>query len=368
MVFSSIFLCNDERISMRAKRIFTDSLISLGILAAAFALSIQFQKINVEEHISTIFVFAVFMISLITQGYFYGIAAAVSSMVAVNFAFTYPYFAFDFMNPGNAASAVVMLAVAIITSLLVTKVKRHELIKAEGERERMRANLLRAVSHDLRTPLTTIYSASSMLRDNRAALTQAQQDAMLQSIQEDSEWLVRMVENLLSVTRIDNETMKIVKIPTILDELIDSAIAKFTARHPGTSVTLELPEEIVVIPMDTILIEQVILNLLENAVYHAQGMTVLSLRVFTLGNQAIFEIADDGCGIEESRLKHLFTGCYEVQQDTGSEKRRYAGIGLSVCAAIIKAHGGAITAENRRSGGALFRFTLEKEETDDGEQ
>lgn len=353
---------------MHPKKIFADTLISLGILAAAFALSIQFQKMNVEEHITTIFVFAVFMISLLTQGYFYGVAAAILGMVAVNFAFTYPYFKFDFINPGNATSAVIMLAVAIITSLLVTKIKHHEVTMIESERERMRANLLRAISHDLRTPLTTIYSASSTLRDNRDALTREQQNAMLQSIQEDSEWLVRMVENLLSVTRIDNDTMKITKLPTILDELIDSAVTKFSARHPDSTVALSLPDEIVVIPMDTILIEQVILNLLENAVYHAKGMTTLSLRVFTLGNQAIFEIADDGCGIEENRLKHLFTGCYEVQQDTNPEKKRYAGIGLSVCATMIKAHGGSITAENRKNGGALFRFTLEKEESDDNEQ
>lgn len=348
---------------MRVKNILKDILILIAALVIAFLISIEFQRLDVEEHITTIFVFAVFMVSLFTQGYVYGVAAAVAGTIAVNFAFTYPYFVIDFINSINAISAVIMISVSIITSLLVTKIKQHEMVKAESERERMRANLLRAVSHDLRTPLTTIYSASAMLLDNKEALSQKQQERMLQSIQEDSEWLVRMVENLLSVTRIDNETMKITKVPTILDELIDSAVTKFGARHPGQGIELHLPEDIVVIPMDSILIEQVILNLLENAIHHAEGMTKLVLRVFTLGNQAIFEIADDGCGIDDSRLKHIFNGCYEVQQDTNGEKKRFAGIGLSVCATIIKAHGGEITAENRKGGGALFRFTLEKEET-----
>lgn len=368
-----LFFCQESAIiqspqfgGMSIRRVLKDATISLALLAA-FGLSLQFQRMDVEEHITTIFVFAVFMISLLTRGYAYGIASAVVGTMAVNFAFTYPYFALDFINSINAISAVIMVTVAIVTGLLVTEVKRHEATKAESERERMRANLLRAVSHDLRTPLTTIYSASSMLRDGGETLTQPQRDSMLQSIQEDSEWLVRMVENLLTVTRIDNETMKIAKKPTILDELIDSAVTKFAARHPNQTVAVELPDEIVVIEMDTILIEQVILNLLENAVDHAKGMTELSMRVFTLGNQAIFEIADDGCGIEEGRLKHIFSGG-EAQQDVKCEKKRFSGIGLSVCATIVKAHGGKIAAENRKSGGALFWFALKKEEAGGDEQ
>lgn len=346
---------------MNIKKVLRDTALTLFALAAAFALGIQLQKIDIEEHITTVFVFAVFMVSIFTNGYAYGIAAAVVGTIMVNYAFTYPYFVLDFINPINAISAIIMVTVAIMTGLLATRVKRHEAAKAENERERMRANLLRAVSHDLRTPLTTIYSASSMLRDTRLVLTQQQRDTMLLSIQEDSEWLMRMVENLLSVTRIDNSTMSITKTPVILDELIDSAMNKFNVRYPAQRVELQIPDEIIVIPMDSLLIEQVLLNLLENAVYHAKGMTMLYLRVFTLADKAIFEIADNGCGIDEAKLKHIFTGYYEMQQDTARAERRYAGIGLSVCATIIKAHGGSITAENRKGGGALFRFTLEKE-------
>lgn len=190
---------------------------------------------------------------------------------------------------------------------------------------------------------------------------------MLQNIQEDSEWLIRMVENLLSVTRIDNGVVKIEKTPTIVDELVDSVMTKFLIRHPAQNVNIDIADEIIVISVDTILIEQVILNLLENAVYHARNMTELSLRVFTLGDQVIFEILDNGCGIAEDRLKHIFESGYGIRQDASDGKKRFAGIGLSVCATIIKAHGGEITAENRKNGGALFRFTLTREENTDGE-
>ena len=347
---------------MKKKSILRNIIITLLALVVACAISLIFQRLEVQEHITTIFVFSVFIVSLFTDGYFYGIFSSVVGTVAINFAFTYPFLEFDFITPVNVISAIIMLAIAVITGMLTTKIKTYEEAKAESEREKTRANLLRAVSHDLRTPLTSIYSASSLLQDEKETLTEEQKETMLSNIQEDSEWLIRMVENLLSVTRIDNETMKINKTTTILDELIDSSVAKFYQRHPKQKVEVTVPEDIVIIDVDPILIEQVLLNLLENSVYHAKGMTVLLLKVFTLADQVVFEVADNGCGIEESRLKTLFSGCYEVQQDMTQGSRRYAGIGVSVCSTIVRAHGGTIMAENRKNGGALFRFTIRKEE------
>jgi len=344
-----------------------DTFVSIAIFIAAVVLSILFQKLDVSEHITTIFVFAVFMISFLTEGYFYGIASSIGGMLAVNYVFTYPYFAFDFNLPVNLISAVIMISVSIVTGMLATKIKQYETEKAENERERMRANLLRAVSHDLRTPLTTIYSASSTLRSKKNVLTEEQQNTMLKNIEDDSEWLVRMVENLLSVTRINNEQIEISKTPVILDELIDSVMTKFLSRYPDQKVTLDIPEDVVVVSVDTILIEQVLMNLLENAVFHAENMTCISFHVFSLGRKVIFEIADDGCGIRGDKLQHIFSGTYDVKEVSGDTKKRNFGIGLSVCATIIKAHNGEISAENRKSGGALFRFTLEKEDMVDDE-
>lgn len=340
-------------------RYIKDILITLAALLCAFGVSLLFQYIfGVWEHITTIFVFAVFLISLLTEGYIYGVLAAFAGTLAVNYAFTFPYFAINFKTPVNFISGVVMIAVAVLTSALTTKLKHQEAIKAESEKERMRANLLRAVSHDLRTPLTTIYGAGTTLLENGEAMTDEQKEKVIRGIKEDSEWLVRMVENLLSVTRIDSGQVKIIKAATVLEELVDSVMLKFKKRYPEQKVDIQIPEDMVIIPMDAILIEQVLVNILENAVQHAEGMTRLVLRVFTLGGRAVFEIADNGCGINPKRIGTLFSGYYAEENEFADRHKKNAGIGLSVCATIIKAHGGSISAENLKTGGAVFRFDL----------
>ena len=343
-----------------------NSLITVLSLTCAFGLSLLFQYIfDVQEHITTVFVFAVFLISLLTEGYLYGVLAAFIGTVAVNYAFTFPYFAINFTIADNLISGVIIIAIAVCTSALTTKLKQHEVMKAESEKERMRANLLRAVSHDLRTPLTTIYGSSTTLLENSNGMSEEQKLKIVAGIKEDSEWLVRMVENLLSITRIDSGQVKIIKMPTVLEELIDSVILKFKKRYPAQVVEIEIPDEVILIPMDAILIEQVIVNILENAVQHAVGMTRLKLRVFTLGNKAIFEFEDNGCGINPKRLETIFTEYYTSDNEMADSQKKNAGIGLSVCATIIKAHGGSIKAENVKTGGAVFRFALDTEEISD---
>lgn len=347
----------------KLKSILKDTLIMVSILLASFAIGVLLQDdLEIPEHVSTTFAFAVFLISILTQGYVYGIVAAFIGTLAINYAFTFPYFRLNFTIPTNLISAITMIIIAVLTGALTTKVKHQEAVKAESERERMRANLLRAVSHDLRTPLTTIYGAASALLENREVLSPAHQEQMLKGICEDSQWLVRMVENLLSITRIDEGKVKLMKTPAVLEELIDACVLKFRKRYPNQRLEIQLPEELILIPMDAMLIEQVIINILENAVQHASGMTRLSLRVFLLEGKAIFEIEDNGCGIREDRLARLFSGYFTPEDYPADSQRRNAGIGLSVCATIIKAHGGDIRAENLRSGGAVFRFTLDLEE------
>ena len=305
--------------------------ITVTILCAAFIISVLLQDaLEIPEHVTTTFAFAVFLISILTKGYIYGILAAFAATVAINYAFTFPYFHLNFTIPTNLFSAITMIIISVLTGALTTKVKLQEAVKAESEKERMRANLLRAVSHDLRTPLTTIYGSCTALLENRDSLSPAQQEQMLLGIREDSEWLVRMVENLLSITRIDSGKVKITKSPVVLDELIDTVILKFRKRYPDQKLTLDIPDDILLIPMDAMLIEQVIVNILENAVQHADGMTELILRVYVREQQAVFEIRDNGCGIREDKLDRIFTG-YDVGDDAPSDNRnRKTGIGLSV--------------------------------------
>lgn len=343
-------------------------LITALILLASFAVSQLIQQLYPTQRlVPMLFLLAVFLISLITRSYFWGIAASFGSMFILNFAFTFPYYAFDFSVSENLFSAVVMLAVAMITSTLTTRIKEQETVKAESQKEKMRANLLRAVSHDLRTPLTTIYGACSAIIDNYDTLTREQQLRLLGEVCEDAQSLTRMVENLLSVTRINSDSVRIAKEDTVLEELIDTTLVKFRKQYPSQEVQVQIPEDFVSIPMDAMLIQQVLLNLLENAALHASGMENLCLTVTLDGKFARFQVQDDGCGIPKARLADPFGGYIEGMHRPDDGSRQGMGIGLSVCASIIKAHGGRITAENNPGGGAAFTFWLETEEGTHGE-
>ena len=339
-----------------------DAVFTIVTLVILLIVNILMQDIfNTKSLIPMIFVLGVFLISLKTQGYFWGVTASLLSVLAVNYAFTYPYYAFDLISPECLASAIVMLVVAILTGTLTTQIKRQEKTKAEAEKERMRANLLRAISHDLRTPLTTIYGSCSAIMENYDSLQKEQQIKLLSEMQQDSEWLIRIVENLLSVTRIDSCKVQLSKQPTVLEELIDSVLVKFYKRCPNQPVQVKIPEDFISIPMDATLIEQVLINILENAVHHAVGMTELTLSVTIEYPYAVFCIRDNGCGIPAERIANIFTGYLDRDSSPADSSRNNMGIGLSVCAAIIKAHDGEIHAKNPPSGGASFSFALRLE-------
>ena len=346
----------------------TDGIFTIVTLLGIFLLNLFLQtQFQTQTMTPMIFVLGVFLVSWRTQGYFWGIAASLISVLAVNWAFTYPYWAFDLISPECISSAVVMLIVAIMTGALTTRLKQQEQLKAAAEKERMRGNLLRAVSHDLRTPLTSIYGSCSAMIENYDEIPKEKQMKLLKDVQADAQWLNRMVENLLSVTRVDTNGVRLSKHSTVLEELVDALLLKFHKHYPEQKVIVEIPEDFVSIPMDPVLIEQVLMNLLENAVFHAHGMAHLWLRVEKKNGKAVFFVEDDGCGIPQDRLANLFTGLLdsEAPNDTG---RSNMGIGLSVCRTIIKAHGGELKAYNRADGGAAFRFTLEMEENGDVQQ
>ncbi len=333
------------------------------VLVIFFVISLLISELlEASTLIPAMFVLAVFLISMYTDGYWYGVAGSIVSVMALNYAFTFPYFKFNFSIPVNLVSAVIMLVITIFTSALMTKVRQQDKLQAEGEKEKMRANLLRAVSHDLRTPLTTIYGSSSAIVETYDDLTKEQMIQLAKGIREDSQWLVGMVENLLTVTRIDNVKMKIVKNPVVLEELIDAVLIRFRKRYPHHNIEVNIPDDFVMIPMDATLIEQVIVNILENAVQHAIGMTRLVLKVYIFDRKAFFEIIDDGCGIDKERINDIFTGYFEKKDAPADCQKSSMGIGLSVCASIIRAHEGSIMVENNSQGGCCFRFFLDMED------
>ena len=350
------------------KHVFSDTFFTVVTLCTVFLLNLFLVwQYNTKTMTPMIFVLGVFLVSWRTQGYFFGIAASLISVLAVNWAFTYPYWEFDLISPECISSALVMLIVSTMTGALTTRLKQQEKLKAEAETERMRGNLLRAVSHDLRTPLTSIYGSCSAIIENFDSIPRDKQLSLLTDMQTDAQWLNRMVENLLSVTRVDADKVRLSKHSVVLEELIDALLVKFHKHYPDKTIQVTIPEDFVSIPMDPVLIEQVLMNLLENAVFHAHGMKNLWLRVELQNKHAVFFVEDDGCGIPDERIQHLFTGLLDSEAPADSA-RSNMGIGLSVCRTIIKAHNGELKAGNRPEGGAKFSFALEMEEIDHVEQ
>ena len=184
---------------------------------------------------------------------------------------------------------------------------------------------------------------------------------LIQDIREDADWLLRMVENVLSVTRIGPQASGLRKVPEAVEEVIAQAVNRCRKRLPGLSLTVRVPEEFVMAPMDSTLIEQVLINLIENAYKYGRSAQPVEVTVCTAGENVRFVVQDHGPGIAPELLPVLFEG-FLGRDGQSADSSRGLGIGLSICRSIITAHGGTIQAENRPGGGAQFVFTLPLEE------
>ena len=238
----------------------------------------------------------------------------------------------------------------------------HQRLAIETEKEKMRANLLRAISHDLRTPLTSMIGASATYLENTTLLDDSEKAELIAHIHEDSNWLLHMVENLLSVTRIDKGTAKVKKTLEPLEEVISESISRVKKRYSKASIKVSVPDEFIMVPMDATLIEQVIINLIENALKYAHSTQPIELSATKEDDIIKVQVLDYGVGIRKDRLNTLFDG-YSSNPNESSDASKGMGIGLSICKTIIRAHSGDIWAENLDQG-AAFTFTLPLEGDD----
>lgn len=232
-----------------------------------------------------------------------------------------------------------------------------------SEKEKMRSNLLRSISHDLRTPLMCISGAVSAILESGDSMDKKTRDKFLANIKDDSQWLIRMVENILSVTRISEGAANVSKVPEAAEEIVAEAVSRIRKRFPDRKITVKVPDELLIVPMDGTLIEQVLINLLENAVKHSKEDSTIEISVKQSGSEAVFEVSDNGEGIAEQDLPSLFES-YAPDRKRSSDSSRGMGIGLSICMSIIKAHQGKMEALNKQEGGAIIRFVLPLKEVE----
>ena len=230
--------------------------------------------------------------------------------------------------------------------------------KVMMETEKVKNSFLRSISHDLRTPLTSIIGASSTLLEEGDKIPYEVRTKLIEGVQNDSQWLLNMIENILSITKFQNNGMVIEKSEEIVEELIEGVVSTFHKRFPNTKITIKQPENVILLPIDMMLISQVLINLLENTQRHSQGQkSDVAIEVKEEEDFVSFFITDTGPGIDPKILPMLFNFTV-TSEDPYKDSTRNLGIGLSICKSIIKAHGGEIHAHNRPEGGAQFMFTI----------
>lgn len=234
-------------------------------------------------------------------------------------------------------------------------------IAVQARQEQLRANLLRAISHDLRTPLTSISGNAGILMENSGILGDEQRARLYTDIYDDSMWLINLVENLLAVTKIENGSMSLRMEPELLDEVIREALLHINRKKSEHSVKVELTDDLLMARMDSRLIVQVIINIVDNAIKYTPVGSDIAVSAKRDGGMVAVEIADNGNGIPDEAKEHLFDMFYTAGNDRG-DGRRGLGLGLALCKSIVAAHGGDISISDNPPHGACFRFTLPAEE------
>ncbi len=234
-------------------------------------------------------------------------------------------------------------------------------IEMETQRERLRSNLLRAISHDLRTPLTSISGNAGVLMEKSISLDEKKKQEIYSSIYDDSMWLVNLTENLLSITRIENGTMHLQMSAELIDEVFHEAVSHVDRKAVEHEISIDLADDLLMAKMDVRLIVQVIINILNNAIKYTPEGSHIRLSAQKEDNMVCIRISDDGPGISDEAKQHLFDMFYTAGIGK-ADSRRGMGLGLSLCKSIVNAHGGTISVSDNLPHGAVFSFTLPLEE------
>lgn len=240
--------------------------------------------------------------------------------------------------------------------IMLAKEVQEEHLKAEAQN--VRNTFLSSVSHDLRSPLAVVAGAASTLLEKDASLDRQSRLELLHTIHEETDRLERIIRNVLNLTRLESGAIAVRKEWQPLEEIIGVVLNRFSDRLAGRTLELKIPPDLPLLPFDTLLMEQVLSNLMENALRHTPTGTPVEINVTQQKSDVMIEIADRGPGIPDNEEKAIFS-----KFTRGTNTKMGAGIGLSICRVIVEAHGGHIWAENRPGGGAAFKFIIPVEGT-----
>lgn len=250
-------------------------------------------------------------------------------------------------------SILIQITKAVERILLI---REKETARLEAERERYKSSLLRSISHDLRTPLTRISGAAEMILHKQDI---EEGWKLANEINEESNWLIRLVENILYLTRIQEDRMEVHIQKEAVEEIVAGAAARSLKYFPGRNIKINVPEEVLFVPMDGKLIEQVLINLINNAMEHSGPADEVLVLVYQKEELVWFEVSDHGSGIREEDLSKIFDSFF-ISNRTRMDGIRGMGLGLAICKEIVSHHGGTISVENNMVGGATFRFCLHR--------
>ena len=352
--------------SRRTHSIIRDGGRAAGILIAATLVGLLFSGLKIPEaNIIAVYILGVLIISVITSSWMYSFLASVISVLAFNFLFTVPRFTLRAYDPSYPVTFGIMFLVALITGSLASRMKEYARESAQAamqiEKEQLRADLLRSISHDLRTPLTSISGNASNLLSNENEFSQETRMQIYGDIYDDSMWLIKLVENLLSVTRIEDGRMDLRMSAELMDEVIAEAMRHTDRNRDGRKIEVSSDEEFILGKMDARLIVQVVINLVDNAVKYTPEGAQIRIHTGKKDGMVVVSVSDTGPGIPDEQKSKVFDMFY-TGTNRAADGRRSLGLGLGLCRSIIRAHGGEIWVSDNKPQGAVFTFTLPAEE------
>lgn len=236
--------------------------------------------------------------------------------------------------------------------------EERQKIKIQMESEHLKSTLLRSISHDLRTPLTGIKGASELILDSYDNLDSKSVIKLASDIYDESAWLIKTVQNILDMTRFSEGKITVNKDYEAVDDIVNQTLTHVPFLSSSGRLHVNVPEDIIIVPVEGKLIVQVLVNLLDNAYKHAGEDAQIYLKAYSEDDSAIFEISDNGVGIDPSIINNIFDGFVTQHKNNIVDAKLGVGLGLTICKEIVTAHNGIITAKNSKTGGAVFKVTL----------